>query len=207
MLKVLGRNNSSNVQKVMWCIGELGLAYTREDYGGAFGKTKEPAYLALNPNALVPTIDDDGFILWESNAIVRYLAAKHGMGTLCPSDLRARADADRWMDWQVTTTGPQMFVIFWTLVRTPEDKRDMKAVADARAKMIDLWAIVDRVLVNRPFLAGDRLTMGDIPLGIAAYRWYSLIKDAPAMPGVDAWWKRLSERPAFREHVSGVPLT
>ena len=126
MLKILGRKNSSNVQKVLWCCDELGLAYEREDVGGSFGKNRDPEYLALNPNGLVPTIIDDGFVLWESNSIIRYLAAKHGRGTLYPEDLRARALAERWMDWQLSVLGPAIGPVFWGLIRTPPGKRDQE---------------------------------------------------------------------------------
>src|SRR5262249_24988599 len=117
MLKILGRNNSINVQKVMWAIGELGVPHERLDGGGAFGRNKEPDYLAMNPNGLVPTLqEDDGFILWESNTIVRYLAAKHGAGTLEPKDRHERALASQWMDWQYTVAAPAIFDLFWGLV-------------------------------------------------------------------------------------------
>ena len=119
MLKILGRKTSSNVQKVLWCCGEIGLAFEREDVGGPFGRNNEPEYLALNPNALVPTVIEDGFVLWESNAIVRYLCAKHAKGTLYPSDAKMNADADRWMDWQQTTLGPPMGILFRGLLKSP----------------------------------------------------------------------------------------
>src|ERR1700722_20285134 len=128
MLKIWGRNTSSNVQKAMFAVGELGLAHERIDIGGAFGKNREPAYLAMNPNGLVPTLEEDGFVLWESNAIIRYLAASHGVGSLCPSNPAARADVERWMDWQVTTIQQGMTTAFWGLVRTPPDKRDLAAI-------------------------------------------------------------------------------
>ena len=129
MLKIWGRTTSSNVQKVMWAVGELGLAYERIDIGGPFGKNNEPAYLAMNPNGLVPTLEeDDGFLLWESNSIVRYLAAKHGPGKLEPKDLRAQASAGRWMDWQLSVAGPAITPVFWGLIRTPPEKRDPAAI-------------------------------------------------------------------------------
>src|SRR5207248_11359982 len=130
MLKILGRKTSSNVQKVLWCCDELGIAFEREDVGGPYGRNNTPEYLALNPNGLVPTIDDDGFILRESNAIVRYLCAKHGIGKLCPTDLQRRADADRWMDWQQTTLGPPMGILFRGLLKQPAaplDRRRLNA--------------------------------------------------------------------------------
>ena len=132
MLKIWGRANSLNVQKVLWCCDELGIPYTRTDLGGPFGGNRDPAYLRMNPNAVVPTVEDDGLVLWESNSIVRYLAAKHGMGTLCPRDLGERASVERWMDWQLSTVHGGMTTIFMNLVRTPPEKRDMAAVEAAR---------------------------------------------------------------------------
>ena len=135
MIKVWGRNTSSNVQKVMWAIGEIGLPHQRIDVGGAFGKNREPAYLAINPNGLVPTLEEeDGFLLWESNTIVRYLAAKHKAGGLEPADLRTRALASKWMDWQLAVAGPAIFACFWGLIRTPADKRDHAAIEESKKK-------------------------------------------------------------------------
>jgi glutathione S-transferase len=201
MLKVWGRLTSSNVMKVMWCVDELGIPHERVDIGGPFGGNKEPAYLAINPNGLIPTIDDDGYILWESNACVRYLAAKHGAGTLWPTDLKARGDSDRWMDWQLTTLSGPSTVIFWQLIRTKPEDRDMKGVAAAAVKLNELFGWVDKVLATRKFVAGDQLTIGDIPMGIAAYRWFNLPVERAKLPNVEAWYARLCERPAFKKNV------
>lgn len=201
MLKVWGRKTSSNVQKVMWCIAELGLPHERVDIGGPFGGNKEPAYLAINPNGLVPTIEDDGFVLWESNAIVRYLAGKHGLGTLMPADPRERAAADRWMDWQIASVMPASFQVFFNLVRAKPGERDDKAVAAGSAKQSELYAIMDKELANKPFLAGDNLTIADIPLGIMAYRYFELVKQRPSLPSFEAWYGRLTQRAAFRDNV------
>lgn len=206
MLKVWGRNTSNNVQKVMWCVAELGVACERYDVGGPFGGTREPDYLAKNPNGLIPTIEDDGFVLWESNSIVRYLAAKHGTGGLMPADLQARADAERWMDWQLTAVLPPAFKVFFNLVRAKPGERDDKAVAEGRAKQIELFGILDRQLAGRPFLLGDRLTVADIPLGVMAYRYFTLVTDRPSLGHFDAWYDRLKSRPAFVEHVM-IPLS
>src|SRR6516225_7590110 len=135
MIKIWGRNTSVNVQKVMWAVGELELPHERIDVGGAFGKNKEPAYLAMNPNGLVPTLEeDDGFLLWESNSILRYLAAKHQAAVLEPKDLKTRAVASKWMDWQLAVLGPAITPVFWNLVRIAPDKRDMAAVAAGKEK-------------------------------------------------------------------------
>jgi len=205
MLRIWGRPNSVNVKKVLWAADELGLKYERIDAGMQFGVNKTPEYLAMNPTGLVPTIRDDDFVLWESHAIVRYLAAKHGMGSLCPTELRARADADRWMDWAVTFQGATRYV-FWNLIRTPPEKRDAKAIEEGRARSAELLAIPERILGARKFIAGDALTMGDIPLGCEVQRWMRLPMERPSFPNVEAWFERLRERPPFRKWVD-VPLT
>jgi glutathione S-transferase len=184
----------------------MGLAFAREDVGGPFGKNRDPAYLALNPNGLIPTIDDDGFILWESNAIIRYLAAKHGRAGLWPADSKVRADADRWMDWQLTTAGPPMGTLFLQYVRTPEDKRDAKAIADARVRSLEAWTILDAHLGRRPFVAGEAFTTGDIPLGIMVYRWFNLPIERPQLPNLKGWYTRLAGRAPYQKIVM-LPLT
>jgi glutathione S-transferase len=201
MLTIWGRANSINVQKVLWCCAELGLAYKRIDAGGAHGVTNTPDYLAMNPNALVPTIEDDGLVLWESNVIVRYLAAKHGQGTLHPADLRERAEADRWMDWQVTTLWAGLRPLFLGYVRTPPEQRDAAALAAAQRSSEQALTILDRHLKDRAYVAGPRFTMGDIPAGISVYRWYALPIERPDFPHVKRWYDRLTERPGFRTHV------
>lgn len=208
MLKMWGRNNSSNVQKAMWAVGELGLAYERIDVGGAFGRTKEPPYSDMNPNALVPTLEEeDGFTLWESNTIVRYLARKHGAGTLEPHDPKARALASQWMDWQLTVLAPAILPVFWGLVRTPPEQRDAAAIAAGVVKTSEAMAILEWGLAKRAFVAGETFSMGDIPVGVMAFRYFRLVTDAPALPNVRRWYSEIEKRPAFREHVSGVPLT
>jgi len=204
VLKILGHAASSNVQKVLWCCGELGLPFERRDLGGSFGGNRTPEYLALNPNGLVPTIDDDGFVLWESNAIVRYLAAKHGgaSGTLYPADHARRADADRWMDWQQTTLGPPMGALFRALLRKPAEPMDPAALEAAQAKAAASWKMLDHALADRSYIAGAELTVGDIALGNAIHRWYRLPIARPALPSLEAWYARLRERPAYRQYIA-----
>ncbi|HVO90799.1 MAG TPA: glutathione S-transferase family protein [Casimicrobiaceae bacterium] len=201
MLKIYGTTASSNVQKVLWCCGELALAYQRLDIGETFGGLKSPGYLALNPNGLMPTIDDDGFVLWESNVIVRYLASRHGSGTLYPSDLRARGDADRWMDWQQTTLNQPMGVLFRMLLRKSEPA-EPTALGAARAKASASWEILDRALADRAYVGGNQLTIGDVALGNAIHRWYKLPIDHPRLDRLQAWYQRLNERPAYRQHIA-----
>jgi len=206
MLKLWGRRNSINVQKVIWTCEELGIPYQRVDAGLQFGVNKTPEYLAKNPNGLVPTLEDEGFVLWESHAIVRYLARRHGLGRLLPADDRVAADADRWLDWHHTTVWPVMQPVFWNLVRATPEQRDMKAVEAGRLKMIDIMAIADRWLADRPYFAGDAFSIGDMPLALVNWRWTNLPIERPRYASVDAWFDRISERPAFRAHCM-LPLS
>ncbi|MGH6912816.1 MAG: glutathione S-transferase family protein, partial [Geminicoccales bacterium] len=185
MLKIWGRTNSINVQKVMWAVGELGLEHERIDAGGAFGGLDTDAYGRLNPNRKVPTVEDGELVVWESNACVRYLAARYGAGTLWPEDPAQRAVADMWMDWQQTTLLSDMFVVFWGLIRTPEDKRDHAAIEAAAKRLGGLWPMLDDRLATRRFVAGDAFTMGDIPLGAVCYRYYGLPIEWPRLPHVE----------------------
>jgi glutathione S-transferase len=208
MLKIWGRKTSSNVQKAMWAVGELKLPHERIDVGGAFGKNKEPAYLAMNPNGLVPTLEEeDGFLLWESNSVVRYLAAKYGAGTLEPKDLRARGLASQWMDWQLTVVAPAIHGAFWGLIRTPAEKRDHAAINASRAKTAEVMKMLDAHLAKHAYAAGDAFSMGDIPVGVMAYRFRELVPERPAMPHFERWYAAIAEREAFRTHVTSIPLT
>lgn len=206
MLRIWGRSNSVNVQKPLWCCAEMGVQYEQVDAGGTFGVVNTPQYRNLNPNGLVPTIEDDGFMLWESNAIVRYLTAKHSAGKLWPEDLKMRAEADKWMDWQSTTFWPNFRPLFWNLVRTPPDQRDEKAMEDSRLRTAEVLGILDAHLKNRAYIVGDALTMGDIPLGCAIWRWMGLPIARPDFPNVQRWYDTLAARPAYRKIVM-LPLT
>lgn len=206
MLVIWGRDNSVNVQKPLWCLEEMGIAYERRDAGGAFGIVDTPEYRALNPNGLVPTMDEDGFILWESNAIVRYLAAKHSAGNLWPVDLRIRAEADRWMEWQNTTLWPALRPVFWNLIRTPVDQRDPDEMEASRLKSAQVLGILDAHLASRAFVAGDHFTMGDIPVGCGVWRWMALPIERPPLPNLQRWFDALAQRPAFAKTVM-TPLT
>ena len=201
MLKIWGRKNSLNVEKVLWCADELGLTYEQIDAGMQFGVVKEPFFLEMNPNGLVPTIKDDNFILWESNSIVRYLAAKYGEGVLSPKDLKERADADRWMDWQATTLWPNFRPVFWGLVRTPPEQRDQKAIDEGIKKTTEALNLLDKHLAAHLYTTGGKFTMADIPLGCAVYRWLNIPIKRPSLPNIDAWHQRLTERPAFKKNV------
>jgi glutathione S-transferase len=201
MLKILGRKNSSNVQKVLWACDEIGLAFEREDYGLQFGKNKEPAYLAMNPNGTIPTIIDNGFVLWESNVIVRYLGAKYGLGKIMPQDIHGRFIAEQWMDWQQTVANPAINPVFQGMVRTKPENRDIAALRVARDKLAAAMAILDGRLAKAPYVAGARFTVADIPLGIITYRWYTMDIERENYPNLRTWYERLGERPAFKKHI------
>jgi len=209
MIKIWGRNTSSNVQKAMWAVSELGLEHERIDIGGKFGMNKEPKYLAMNPNGLVPTLEeDDGFLLWESNSIVRYLAAKHDKsGALEPKGPKQRALASQWMDWQLSVVGPAITPAFWGLIRTPEDKRDMSAIKASQDKTVAAMQILDAQLGKTKFVAGDAFSYGDIPVGIMCYRYVQLVPDRPKTPNLDRWYAAVSARKAFQEQVGCIPLS
>ncbi len=208
MLKIWGRNTSSNVQKVIWALAEMKLPFERIDVGGAFGKTKDPFYLAMNPNSLVPTLEEeDGFTMWESNSIVRYLAGKHGNRTLEPADPKMRARAQMWMDWQLSVMGPSITPVFWGLIRTPPEKRDPNAIAASKEKTITAAKMMDEQLGKTQFMAGDAFSYGDIPVGIMIYRYTQLIPERPGTPNLDRWYAAISSRPAFKEQIAVVPLT
>ena len=207
MLKIWGRNTSSNVQKAMWAISEMGLAHERIDIGGPFGKNREPAYLAMNPNGLVPTLEeDDGFLLWESNSVVRYLAAKHQAAVLEPTDLKIRALASQWMDWQLTVLGPAITPVFWGLIRTPPEKRDMAAIEAGKIKTTEAAKVLDARLGKTAFVAGDAFSYGDIQVGVMIYRYMKLVPERPKLANLERWYAAIAERKAFRDQVSSVPL-
>ena len=209
MIKIWGRNTSSNVQKAMWAVGELALPHQRIDVGGAFGKNKEPAYLAMNPNGLVPTLEEeDGFTLWESNSIVRYLAGKHDKaGLLEPKDAKTRARASQWMDWQLSVAGPAITAAFWGLIRTPPEKRDAAAIATSQQKTTDAMKLLDAQLGKTQFVAGDAFSYGDIPVGVICYRYRQLVPGRPPTPNLDRWYDALAKRKAFQDHVGSIPLS
>ena len=204
MLRIWGRRDGSNVIKVMWCVGELGLAHERIDWGGPFGGNDDPAYRAKNPMGRLPTLEeDDGFTLWESGAIVRYLCATHSAGRLCPSGHKARALAEKWMDWSSLYLARFNTVYLDQFFRAQSGEADQQAVAAAVAATVPLYDILDAQLAAAPFLCGDSLTMADIPAGSLTHRWMTWTPPQllPRHPNVEAWYRRLCERPAYREHV------
>ena len=201
MLKVLGRDTSSNVMKVLWTCAELDLEFERRDIGGKFGGNSTVEFLQMNPNGLVPVIVDEDFVNWESNSCVRYLAAKHDPGGLYPTDLQVRALAERWMDWQVTTVSPAMIPVFRGMVRTAPENRDLEAIETARTVLSEKIAMLDDALATQPYLAGDCFTIADIPLGIAAWRWFNMPIERETYAHVRRWCDELCKRPGYQKHI------
>ncbi len=206
MLKIWGRPNSINVQKVLWLAHELGLEFEHEIAGMAHGKVDEPWYREMNPNGRVPTIEDDGTVLWESNVIVRYLAAKHASGNWIPADLAGRAHAEMWMDWQQTTVHPAITPVFWNIIRTPASGPDQTAIDAGVQGMHTGLGMLNHQLSNKAYVLGDTISVADIPLGCAVYRWYAMPVEHGDFPHVKAWYDRLTERVAYKAHVM-MPLT
>ncbi|MCK1492147.1 glutathione S-transferase [Bradyrhizobium sp. 180] len=206
MLKIWGRTNSINVQKVLWCCGELDLEYDRNDAGNEFGVTGSPSYRALNPNGLVSTIEEGDFYFWESNVVVRYLAHKDEKGRLCPFDIHARFDAERWMDWQATVFWPALRPLFIQLIRTPLEHRDTAVIARAEQLSFAAVQILDTHLAGRRFLTGGDFTVGNIPAAVAVHRWYELETHHPELPNVRRWYEILRQRRPFRQAVM-IPLS
>jgi glutathione S-transferase len=203
MLKIWGRKTSINVQKVMWTVGELRLPHERLDFGGEFGGLDTSEYGALNPNRLVPTINDNGLVLWESNAIVRHLAQTYGRGTLSPGDEHSYAKADSWMDWSLTTLyGDIILTCFLQLVRTPAGDRNEAAIEAAARRAGERLAILDRQLSGGSgYIVGNQLTIADIAVGTLMYRYFGLRIPRPPLPNVERWYKALTQRAAYQTHV------
>ena len=206
MLKILGRATSANVQKVVWLCDEIGLPFEREDIGGPYGGNDKPEYLGLNPNGTVPTVIDDGFVIWESNSCVRYLASTHAVGTWYPTDLKARARANQWMDWSLAVLAPAHGPVFQGLIRTPPDKRDPDRIGAGRANWSSKLAMLDAHLAGSAYIAGNAITMGDMPPAILSYRWFNLDIEREDMPNLKRWYDQVSARPAFVKHVIDIGL-
>jgi glutathione S-transferase len=202
MLTVYGRKSSFNVQKVMWLVGELGIAHRHVELGGAFGGLDAPEFRAINPHGRVPVVVDDETTVWESHAILRYLAARYGIGTFWSEDAAARAQWERWMDWTQTSLQPDFLTgVFWGFYRTPAAQRDMRAVEEKIRCCASHFQLLDSILADRAFLLGDRLTLADIPAGTHLYRYFNIDIARPRVPNVERWYRRLQDRPAYRTHV------
>jgi glutathione S-transferase len=203
-LTIWGRPNSVNVQKVLWCLGELELAFERIDAGMAFGRNRDADYLAMNPNGRVPTMVDGDFVLWESNSVMRYLAMAYGPGSpIYPEPPKRRAAVDRWLDWTLSTLQPVDRPVFWALVRTPLEQRDMAAIQrDVDAEAVQ-WRIVDAQLATRRFIEGDDFSIADIALGAYARRWLGFEGvSKPKLPHLERWFAQFAGRPAFAKYIA-----
>lgn len=196
-----GRANSTNVQKAVWALEEVGVEYTHHQVGGSFGGLDTEEFGKLNPSRLVPVLQHGDMALWESHAIIRYIAARFSKDGLWPEDLRARAIADQWTDWTATIFQPAWIAVFYLLVRTPAAKHNKAEISDAVSKTNVLFSLLERNLQDQPFVAGEALTYADIAVGAAMFRWMSMDVERLDMPKVNAWHKRLMRRPAF---IKGV---
>ena len=207
MMRILGKASSINVRKVLWTCAELNLAVEREDWGSGFRSTQEPAFLALNPNGLVPVLVDGETVLWESNTICRYLAGREGRGDLLPTEPLARAHVERWMDWQATELNNAWRYAFMALVRRSPAHTDASAIAASAAEWSRLMTLLDGQLAHSgAFVAGPVFTLADVVLGLSAHRWRMTLAERPALRAVEAWLDRLNERPGFRAHGNnGTP--
>ncbi len=201
MLELWGRKNSNQVIQVMWTLAELDLSCHRYDVGGSFGGLDTADYLALNPNRKIPTLRDDGFVLWESNAIVRYLARQYGMGVLCPVDPRQAALAEQWMEWSNDGLMATFFPVFWGLVRTPACERNLADIQQRVEQTAKLLKVLDQHLSEYAFVAGDQLSFGDIPLGVVLHKYFALPIERPDLPNLQRWYQTLCARAAYQQHA------
>jgi glutathione S-transferase len=207
MLKIWGRTTSSNVQKVLWTCAELGIPYDRLDHGGPFGGNRDPEYLRLNPNGLVPTVIDGDLVMWESNTVCRYLCNTHPNGaSLYPADFAARTHVERWMDWQLSVIGAPMGALLQGLIRSTPETRDAAAIEAARRRAITAWEIVGDAVSTQPYLGGQSLSLAEIAMGTHVYRWFNYPIERPDMPHLRAWYDRCRERPGFKNHIV-MPIT
>lgn len=193
-LHIWGRMSSINVRKVVWAAQELGLEFQRTEAGGRFGVVKTPEYMGLNPNSLVPVIEDGSYVLWESNVVVRYLCAKHSSGTLYPEELQQRFDAERWMDWQQTTFSPAGRDAFWQLIRTAPEARDHALIEKSIAAVEPLLQMLEAHLAGRSYMAGGQFTMADIPVACEIHRWFGLPQPRKAWPHIERWYDSIWNR-------------
>jgi glutathione S-transferase len=203
-LTVLGRNTSSNVQKVMWLLAELGVVCTRLDLGGPYGGNREDDYLRKNPHGVVPTLLHGDHVVWESNTILRYIANAFSESRLYPADAIARAHVEGWMDWQLSSFGPANALLYQSIIRTPAPHRQPDAIEKYRLRNVELVAILESVLSRQPFVVGNQFTLADIAIGPLVHRWFNLPVERPESEYVRNWYNRLCERGPFVEHVRQI---
>ena len=212
MMRLWGRASSINVQKVLWCLAELGLKegkdFERIDAGLQFGKNNTPEFLKMNPNGLVPTLEDGGTVLWESNTILRYLARQHDKVGRFSTDIKTQYESEKWMDWQLGTMWPVLRVVFLGLTRTPEAERNYQAILNSYQETNRLLGLLDQTLANQSYCSGNQFQIGDIVLALCVSRWILLHNSFPQQTGeranlknIDAWLKRLEEETCFNEII------
>ncbi|MCP4565849.1 MAG: glutathione S-transferase family protein [Bosea sp.] len=206
MLTIWGRISSINVQKAVWAAGEVGQPFERIDVGGQFGGNREPAYLAKNPNGQIPTLEDGEVVIWESNSIVRYLAARYGAGWIWEEDPARRAEADRWMDWMLSELQPSMTPAFWGLIRKTPGYTDEAVIAASIAKAQAKLDILESHLAGRSYLANERFGMGDITVALGAHRWLHMPVQQKEWPNIRRWYAQVSARPAAAPAMP-LPIT
>jgi glutathione S-transferase len=200
-LTLWGRLSSCNVQKAMWLLEELALPYAHVNAGGDFGGLDDPGYLAMNPHGRVPTLKDGDVVVWESEAILRYLAARYGVPELWSGDAAERAAVDQWLAWTAASLYRDWIDLFWARVRTPPERQDAETIEALRHRTADRYAFLDGELAARDYIAGDAFSLADIAAGMTLYRWYEMPIERPALPRLEAWYARLRERPAYRKAV------
>ena len=201
MLEIWGRKNANQVIQVLWTLAELEIDYQRHSIGTQDGDLETEEYKSLNPNSKIPTIRDNGFVMWESHAIIRYLARQYGLGTLYPDDPQKAAMSDQWMTWSTDSFMGTFFPVFWQLVRTEESERDYKKITEMAKQSSEILQILEDHLVKNNFVAGEQFTYGDIPLGVLIHKYFVLDIERPSLPGIEAWYERLSIREPFQEHA------
>ncbi len=200
-MKVYGRSTSDSVQKVLWMLGETKQPFEHTPLGGSFGGLDDSEYLQLNPHGRIPTLDDDGVVVWESNAIIRYLAAKYCVGTLWPDDPAPRAYSDQWMTWAQTTLYRDFNRLFWLTVRTPIDEQNKDKIRRTNDRLNGHYRLLEAQLSKHRFVAADHLTMADIPTGMTLFRYFNMPIQRPEFPSVEKWYRRLCERDAYQKYV------
>ena len=218
-LTIWGRTNSINVQKVLWVCEDLKIEHKRIDAGMEFGVTKTPEYLKFNPNGLIPTINDNGFVLWESHTVMRYLVRRASNGSdasstmdsgdensLYPLNPKGAARVDQWLDWCNTVAWPAMRPLFWGWVRLKPEERNPQELEANRQLMIKAFTVFDGHLESHTYAAGDHFTLADIPMALIAYRWFNIPVDRPHFENISLWYKLVSDRPGFKKYCS-APLT
>ena len=201
MLKVYGRGTSDNVQKVLWMVAETGQPFEHIPLGGDFGGLDDPEYLALNPHGRIPTLDDDGVVVWESNAIIRYLSAAYCRGTCWPEDPVDRALADQWMSWAQTTLYGHFNRLFWLTVRTPDKDQNPDKIQSTHERLIGCYRLLDAQLSKHAYVAAEHMSMADIPTGSTLYRYFNMPIQRPGLPNLERWYELLCERDAYRKWV------